>query len=340
MNANKEVTEFSIEKLLLQLLCIFILLALFAFVNLAIYFTVTRRLGNNVDGSDQAKMIDLRLYLPFEEESKLPNVDTSFKLEGELPVLDGAAALVPVYAAVIDNVYPEGSVLYEDGAFSDDNYYGENFAEKSVMRYRNTVRGFYAMVDDDADVFFGAYPSEEQLKYASDKGIELVTVPIGQEAFVFFVNSKNPVDNLSVENIRDIYSCKITDWQEVGGAERMINPMLRFPGSGSQNAMDRFMGDTEYGQKSPFAIFGGAIGFSYRYYMEGMVKNPDVKMLAINGVYPDADNIYEGEYPLTTSFYAIYRADNPNQNVQKLIQWILSDEGQNLIELCGYVRIK
>ncbi len=340
MTENGVDNSISTKKVFIQLLSIILIIAVFVALNLVVYFTITVRLGNNVNGSSQAQMIDLSLYLPFEKDSKLPRINTSFKIEGELPVLDGAAALVPVYAAVIDNVYPEGSVMYEGGVFSDDNYYGENFAEGSAMRYRNTVRGFYAMVDNEADIFFGAYPSEEQMNYASDKGIELVTVPIGLEAFVFFVNSKNPIDSLSIDNIRDIYSCKITDWSEVGGASRIINPILRYPGSGSQNAMDRLMGDAEYGGKSPLTIFGGSLGFSYRYYLEGMVRNPNVKMLAIDGVYPDADSIHVGKYPLTTSFYAIYRADNSNQNVQKLIQWILSDEGQDLIELCGYVRIK
>lgn len=325
------------KQFFIRLSMVLVIIAIFVAINIVLYLFISRRIGNNFGGADQSKMVDVSLYLPFEEDSQLPRINSEFKLKDELPVLDGAAALVPVYAAIIDNVYPEGCVSYEGGSFSDDNFYGENFAEGSAMRYRNTIRGFYAMVDQDADIFFGAYPSEEQLTYAEDKKAELVSVPIGLEAFVFFVNKENPVDNLTAQNIRDIYSCKITNWKDVGGVDRIINPLLRIEGSGSQNAMDRFMGDVPYGQKSPLSIFGGSLGFSFRYYMEGMVQNPKVKMISVDGCYPGSENISSGEYPLTTQFYAIYRKDNENPNVEALIQWILSEEGQSLIQQCGYV---
>ncbi|MBQ3004066.1 MAG: phosphate ABC transporter substrate-binding protein, PhoT family, partial [Clostridia bacterium] len=109
--------------------------------------------------------------------------------------------------------------------------------------------------------------------------------------------------------------------------------------SGSQSAMDAFMGDTAYGTKSPFAVVGGSIGFSFRYYMDGIVNNGEVKMLALNGIYPSAENIQNGSYPVIAQFYAIYRKDNTNKNIPVLIDWLLSDEGQTLIEKSGYVRI-
>jgi phosphate transport system substrate-binding protein len=254
-------------------------------------------------------------------------------------VLDGAAALVPVYASIIENVYPKGSVTYEGGTFSDDNYYGENFAEDSKMQYKNTVRGYQAIVDGTTDILFCAAPSAEQKQYAEEKGVELVYVPVGLEAFVFFVNENNPVDNLTTEQIRGIYSGKYTNWNQLGGPNRIINPVTRLEGSGSQSAMDAFMGDTAIAPKSPLAITGASIGFSFRYYMDGIVGNKAVKMLSLNGVYPSAENIQNGEYPIIAQFYAIYRADNENENIKVLIDWLLSDEGQEIIEKTGYVKI-
>ena len=84
---------------------------------------------------------------------------------------------------------------------------------------------------------------------------------------------------------------------------------------------------------------GGSIGFSFRYYMDGIVDNSGVKMLKLNGVYPSAENIQNSTYPVIAKFYAIYRADNENENIHKLIDWLLSDEGQQIIEKTGYVRI-
>ncbi|MBQ8725662.1 MAG: substrate-binding domain-containing protein [Clostridia bacterium] len=326
-------------KLTKQIITILIVVAVFALINLGMYFLLTHRLANNFSGATQAQMIDVKSYLPHEEDSDLPKIETSFKLTENLPVLDGAAALVPVYAAVIDNVYPKGCVKYDGGTFSDDNYYGENFAEDSVMQYKNTVRGYKAIVDGVTDILFCAGPSQEQKQYAIDKGVELIYVPIGLEAFVFFVNEKNPVDDLTVEQVKKIYACEYTNWAEVGGSNRVINPITRLKGSGSQTMFEAFMGDNKIGVKHPLAIIGGSIGFSFRFYMDGIVENDAVKTLALNGVYPSAENIRNRSYPIVTQFYAIYRADNDNSNIPVLIDWLLSTEGQNLIESTGYVKI-
>ena len=322
-----------------QIAMLLAVVLIFAVFNAGVYFLLTGRLSNNFSGTDQSKMVDVGAFLPHKEGSDLPKIEASLHLEGDLPVLDGAAALVPVYAAIIHNVYPEGSVTYEGGSFSDDNYYGENFAADSKMQYKNTVRGYKAIVDGDTDILFCAAPSEEQKQYAAEQGVELVYVPVGLEGFVFFVNAKNPVDNLTVQQVRDIYAGEITNWADVGGSRRVINPVTRLSGSGSQSAMERFMGDRPIGAKSPLAFTGGSIGFSFRYYLNDMVGSEQVKMLSLNGIYPSPENIQNGTYPVIAQFYAIYRADNENENTPLLIDWILSGEGQQIIEECGYVRL-
>lgn len=322
-----------------QVAAIGAVVAVFVAFNLSMYQLLTRRLSNNFSDATQAQMIDVRSYLPHEEASDLPRVEASLQLTEDLPVLDGAAALVPVYAAIIDNVYPVGSVTYEGGVFSDNNYYGENFAADSAMQYQNTVRGYRAIVDGTTDIFFSAAPSAEQKQYAQDQGVELVYVPVGLEAFVFFVNTNNPVESLTTEQVRGIYSGNYTNWAQLGGPNRIINPVTRLEGSGSQSAMETFMGERQIAPKSPLAITGASIGFSFRYYMDGIVGNDSVKMIALNEVYPSAENIQNGSYPIIAQFYAVYRADNPNQNIPVLIDWILSEEGQQIIEESGYVRV-
>jgi phosphate transport system substrate-binding protein len=325
------------KKRLIILFCAVLFLAL----NIFIYITITRRLGNNYSGATQLKMVDVAKFLPFEEDSLLARTGSSlhFSESDDLPVLDGAAALVPVYASVIDSIYPEGCVTYEGGSFSDDNKYGENFAEDSAMKYQNTIRGFDAMVDGSVDLFFTAHPSEDQLNSAKEKGVELEIVPVGLEGFVFFVNKNNPVDGLTADQIRKIYRGEITNWKDIGGAPRVINPLTRIKGSGSQTMMDKFMDNDMHPYRNVFSIFGASIGYSFRYYLSGMVANDNVKMLSIDGVYPDAENIKNGRYPLTASFYVVYRKDNTNENVKKLVDWLLTDEGQQMIEACGYVPI-
>lgn len=328
------------RKTVKQILLIFVVVLFFVLLNMSVYAVITRRLDNNFGGTDSAKMIDVARFLPFEEESDLVRIDTDFHLDGELPVLDGAAALVPVYAAFIDNVYPEGSVTYEGGVFRDDNFYGENFAPDSKMQYKNSVRGFDALVDGVTDIFICAMPSDEQKQTAAEKNVEIEYVPIGYEAFVFFVNKENPVDSLTTEEIRSIYDGTITKWSEVGGTDEYINPVTRLAGSGSQNAMERFMKDRTIAKKSPVACFGKAIGYSFRYYLNDMVGESNVKMISLNGVYPDRENIRNKSYPIVTPFYAAVRKDNDNPNVEKLLDWILSEEGQEIIERTGYVSVQ
>ncbi len=312
---------------------------LFLLGNAFLYLTITSRLANNFSGSGQMKMIDVSRYLPFEEGSTLARTGSSmkFRAEEDLPVLDGAAALVPVYASVIENCYPAGTVTYEGGVFSDENYYGENFAPDSVMQYQNTIRGFNALVDGSVDLFFTAHPSKEQMQAAQEKGVELEIVPIGLEAFVFFVNQKNPVNGLSTEQIRAIYRGELTNWREVGGPSKPIYPVTRVAGSGSQTMMEKFMEGNMLSSRDPLSIFGGAIGYSFRFYLAGMVSDERVKMLAVDGVEPNAENIRNGSYPICVNFYVVYRKDNQNEKLRPLVDWLLSEEGQTMIEACGYV---
>lgn len=316
-------------RLFKQILSLLLIAAVFIAFNASVYILVTSRCSTNFGrNSATVRSIDVESYLPFDDSSKIVRISSSLKITENMPVLDGATALLPVFSAFANAVYPSGSCEFD----------GEKFTEDSALQYTDTLRAYEAVVDGGADIIFCASPSEGQLEYARQKGVELVFTPIGKEAFVFLVNSQNPVDSLTAEQIRGIYTGKYTNWSEVGGADRIINPLTRKEGSGSQSALDSFLQGEEI-KKSPLAIFGGTLGFSFRYYVDGIVGNDGVKMLCVDGVYPDTGNIQNGSYPLIANFYAVYRADNDNENVGILIDWILSDEGQQIINESGYVGI-
>ena len=308
-----------------QILFIVSIALAFLLFDMGIYFTFTVRYKNSPGETSQREAIAPEKYLPFDENSLIAKIDTDFSISGELPVLDGAAALLPVYTAVADAIYPEDCCIFD----------GEEFAPESAVQYRNTLRAYTAVVDGTADIIFVAAPSEAQLQYADEKGVELVFAPIGREAFVFIVNDKNPVDSLTVQQIRDVYSGKITSWSDLGGERYPINALQRLEGSGSQSALVKFMGEVPL-KENTSNVFGKSLGFSFRYFVTGLSGKQGTKMLAVDGVYPDRENISSGSYPVTMDFYAVYRADNSNENVHKVIEWILSDEGQRLIEESGY----
>lgn len=285
--------------------------------------------------------IDCNEYLPFTEDSKIVKLDkeASLKLTGKLPILDGAAAVFPVYSAFVNETYPNTTKL-NDGVFE----------------YNNTVRGYSLLAQKETDIFFGGYPSEEQIDFARENNTEFVYTEIAKEAFVFFVHKDNPVENLTQEQVKKIYSGEITNWKEVGGNDEDIVAFQRNEGSGSQSRLKRFMADTPIMEApteqvndfmvgiidkvSDYKNKTNSIGFSFRYYMEGIIKNPNVKILKIDGIEPNIENIREEKYPITGSLYAVTYKDNNNENVQKLLDWILSKEGQEIIEKTGYAGIK
>jgi len=312
-----------------QIALIALVAVCFASFDIAVYNLFTKRYINNTSPEMQAKSIELNKYLPFDENSGIVKLDSAVKLSGDLPVIDGAAALYPVFSGFVNAVYPSDSVFFD----------GENFTDESALRYTNTRGAYSAIVDGTADVIFCASPSKEQLEYAGHNGVELELVPIGREAFVFIVNKNNPVNDLTVEQVKGIYSGKYKKWSEVGGDNRYIDALQRNEGSGSQTRMLSFMDGVQM-KRSLTGLFGSAIGFSFRYYVEGIVENSDVKMLSLNGVYPSPENVADESYPLVSSFYAVYRKDDPNPNIPVLIDWILSDEGQKIVEESGYAPLK
>ncbi|MEE0944480.1 MAG: substrate-binding domain-containing protein [Clostridia bacterium] len=284
-----------------------------------------------------APNINVHEYLPFDEESKIVKIDSkTLKLTENLPRIDGAAALFPVYSAFVNAVYPEATT------FSD-----------GVFEYNNTPEGYRLLAEKETDIFVGVYPSDEQKAYAEDCNTTFKYTPIGTEAFVFFVHKDNPIENLTSEQIKSIYSGEITNWKDVGGKDEEIAAFQRNEGSGSQSMLKRFMGDkpimaapTELvndlmvgiiERVSNYKSKSNSIGFSFRYYVEGIIKNPDIKMLSIDGIAPTTENIKNSKYPIVTPIYAVTYKEQTNKNVDKLLQWILSDEGQYIVEETGYV---
>ena len=284
--------------------------------------------------------IDIQAYLPFEENSKIVKTDSkTLKLTENLPRIDGAAALFPVYSAFVNAVYPNTTKLHD-----------------GIFEYNNTPDGYRLLAEKETDIFIGVYPSDEQRAYAEENQTTFEYTPIGTEAFVFFVHKDNPITNLTTEQIKDIYSGKITNWKDVGGKNEKIAAFQRNEGSGSQSMLKRFMGDTPITdaptemvndlmagiieQVADYKSKTNSIGFSFRYYVEGIIKNPDIKMISIDGAAPTSENIRNGSYPILTPIYAVTYKENQNGNVDKLLEWILSDEGQYIINETGYVGIK
>ncbi|MFJ7935117.1 PstS family phosphate ABC transporter substrate-binding protein [Sporosarcina sp. NPDC096371] len=285
--------------------------------------------------------VDTSSYAPFSELSQVVTLTepSTLKIEDNLPIIDGATALYPVYAAFAQAVYPEKEY---------DQYDSEVMSNRTGEAYANLING-------RADIIFAVAPSEHQRAMAKRLGNELKLTPIGKEAFVFFVNEKNPVQSLTVDEIKGIYAGNITNWQAVEGKNKDIRAFQRPEDSGSQTALQHFMGDvpimdppvedvaslmgTIIDQVSDYKNYSNAIGYTFRYYSTEMTKNNRIRLLAVDGVEPTKETIRSGEYPITNELYAV-TAGSDNPHVEAFIDWILSDQGQEIVEKTGYVSIK
>lgn len=314
------------KKLAKQLAVIALVIVLFAGMDAGIYHLFIKRVISHHSPGMQKMSVEVGNYVPFTGSENVYSAEGVTKLEGDIPVIDGAAALLPIYAGFVQSIYPESSVIYN----------GEDYDASSAMHYTNTRGAYKDIVDGNADIIICAQPSDEQLQYAKDNGVELEMVPIGSDAFVFIVNDSNPVNNITIEQIRGIYSGEIKNWKELGGKDIPIAAMRRNKNSGSQTALEKLMGDTPI-KPDYTTLFGSPIGFSFRYYVTGMLGEGGVKILTINGIAPTAETIADGSYPVAGNIYAIYRKGETNENVQKVIDFMLSPEGQKIVEQSGYI---
>ncbi len=254
------------------------------------------------------------------------------------PIVDGATAFLPFYqemAARMLGISTEEAVDYILCSTTDFAY--PYLWQKKV------------------DLVFCLRPSEAQVQQAAAEGVVFEEVPFANEGFVFFVNKDNPVDSITVQQLHDIYAGKITNWKELGGNDEEIIAYQRTEGSGSQTGLYLHVIDPEEVQEPPHekrignmagiidAVAGyknaaGAIGYSYRYFVTNMHYDEQIKLLKVEGIYPDYASIADGSYPLISDICAVYREDEPADSaVRKIAAWCSSTQGAMLAKELGYV---
>ncbi|EDT2963576.1 PstS family phosphate ABC transporter substrate-binding protein [Salmonella enterica subsp. enterica] len=248
----------------------------------------------------------------------------------------GATALYPLYASAYSKLAP-------------------GVPEWPNVVQTRTPEAYDNLINYKADVIFVAQPSEGQKKRAADAGVKLIYTPFAREAFVFIVNINNPLNSLNEQQVRDIFSGKITNWREVGGNDERIQVWMRSEDSGSQTVMKaKVMKDTPMlpakkdlimdvmnGVISKVAAYQNtqpSIGYTFRYYATQMNKDisKNIKLLAINGVVPTVENIRNGTYPYIVEAYMVTR-EKHSPEAQKFVDWFLSPQGQSFVEDVGYV---
>lgn len=212
--------------------------------------------------------------------------------------------------------------------------------------------GIAALINGTTDVATASRPIKpsevEKLKARYNTlGVE---IPCAKDGITIFLNQSNPVKELTIKQLSDIYQAKITNWKQLGGADAPIKLYGRENSSGTYAFFKEEVVLGDYAascQTLPgtAAVVNAVkkdkngIGYGGAAYAEG-VKHCKVKKDATApAMDPTAENIAKNTYPITRYLY-LYLRNRPTGDTKKFVDWILSAEGQKIITEVGYFPVK
>jgi phosphate transport system substrate-binding protein len=218
--------------------------------------------------------------------------------------------------------------------------------------------GISALISGTVDIANASRKiKDEEVQAAEANGTQPVEHVIARDAIAVIVNPNNPVSQLTLEQISAIYRGEITNWSQVGGEDRPIVKLSRETNSGTHvyflesvirlgqsDNEDIFSADTLLLPSSEGIIAEvsenpNAIGYDGLGYV-----TDGVKVLAIgtqiDGPYvmPSIDTVNSNEYPISRDLY-MYTTQSPSQIIQDYLDWIVSDEAQEIVSQLGFVPI-
>ena len=216
---------------------------------------------------------------------------------------------------------------------------------------------FSSLINGTTDIILALKPSDEMIEYSNDVLTEVEIIPIAKDALIVMNNRYNPVKNITKDQFVKIYGGKIKNWKELSGTDLEIIPYLDNESYDSYFALKEVMYDTEVvmprlALKTPsfkntvkaIAEYedtaDNAMGYGMFYDIDSVIENKNVDVLSIDGVSPTLDSVNNDTYPLNVTVYAVIRKDSAeNSRARRLVNFILSEEGQNIIEENGYLKI-
>lgn len=185
---------------------------------------------------------------------------------------------------------------------------------------------------------------------APERGAGIRTAEVAKDALVFFVSPENPVNSLTAQQLRDVYTGRVTNWKQLGGRDVEIKAFTKNDASGSQAALKSLVlngASSIDGPLSPvsggdmpaaFDNSEGAIGFGTWYYESVMGMAEGCKIIKVEGVEASAETIAAGDYPLVLPCLAGIREDAAEDSPEFILwQWLQNSAGQRFIASQGYV---
>lgn len=226
-------------------------------------------------------------------------------------------------------------------------YMQENPGVVVTVSATGTLRGIKSLIDATCNVAMASADyDEQQAKRAQDNDVTLVEHVIAHDALVPIVNPRNPVSNLTIEQLRQIYSGEITNWQQVGGADEAVIILCHDGTSGNYETWkEKVMGEgkivtpkAKIMVSDPMKTYvqqnSGAIAFLGLSYIDNTIRP-----LAVNGIEAKAVNIKNGTYPIIRDL-KLYTTQQSPESIKKFVEYMLApDKGQKFVEQAGVLPV-
>ena len=302
--------------------------------------------------------------LPAQVGQKEPGEALSLMLE-DYPRVDGSTSTRPLAKLIACKMFglayhrvvfgwSGNRVMAPEATRDRKKAAAAEYVGKRVV-HTGTHDSYVHLIEEHTELILVArLPSQDELDLAEEKEVQLEAKPVALDAFVFIVNTENPVADLTTEQIQGIYTGQINTWSEVGGQDAQLLAYQRDHNSGSQELMKSLvMKDLEmidapamiaHGMMGPIDRVNegrNGLGFSVYYYEHFMAPVRNIKLCAVDGIMPSAETIRARTYPYTTEVYVVIRQDLPeDSSAYKLRDWLLTNEGQRVVAESGYVTIR
>lgn len=179
-----------------------------------------------------------------------------------------------------------------------------------------------------------------------DEKAELDGTIIALDGIVVIVNTENKLENITLQQLADIYTGKITNWKEVGGADAAISVVSREEGSGTRDGFESIVGFESEDLMKDSDIqnaTGGVISTvstnanSIGYISMGSVSD-QVDVLRVEEVTPSVETVKDGSYKLQRPF--VLAVKKQNEDAKALFDYIFSDAGKKIIEEMKYIPVE
>jgi phosphate transport system substrate-binding protein len=204
--------------------------------------------------------------------------------------------------------------------------------------------GVKAVADGTVDI---GTASRDLKSSEIDAHPDLVSHGIAKDGVAVIVHSSNPVTELTMEQLQGIYTGTITNWKDVGGTDSKIMVVTREEGSGTRDCFEQavmkpikaeitdqgIIQDSNGKTRATVAGSAQAVGFISLGYV-----NSDVSALRLDGIEPTVESVKDGSYAISRTLWMITNS-NPNSAEQAFLDFVLSDEGQNIVEDVHFIPV-